>query len=131
MADDRLKYFEMIQAATSRMAANSFLLKGWSVTLTTAILGLAVKDAKPSVTLVAIVPTLILGGLDAYYLALERSFRRLWTTAVAEPKDAPSFMMSPGPVTLKAWWEAIRRPAVWSLHLPLCLAAVLSYRILS
>jgi hypothetical protein len=44
------KHLELIQAVISRMAGNSFLLKGWSVTLAAALLalgylGLALPDA--------------------------------------------------------------------------------------
>ncbi|MBW8874014.1 MAG: hypothetical protein JF614_03555 [Acidobacteria bacterium] len=125
MADDRLKYFDLLQAATSRMATNSFLLKGWSVTLTSAILGLAARDAKAAMALVALVPVLALWGLDGYFLALERKFRKLWEDAIKAA--APSFVMSPGPLALGDWIAALGRPAVWGLHLPLGLAAVAAY----
>jgi hypothetical protein len=128
MADDRLKYFDLLQGAISRMAANSFLLKGWSVTLTTAILGLAAKDAKAMIALVALVPVLVLWGLDAYYLALERKFRGLWKAAVAAA--APTFAMSPGTLSVGDWLTAVWRPAAWGLHLPLGLATVLVYLLL-
>ncbi|HSS48402.1 MAG TPA: hypothetical protein VLX28_05605 [Thermoanaerobaculia bacterium] len=128
MADDRLKYFDLIQAAISRMAANSFLLKGWSVALTTAILGLAAKDAKAMIALVALVPVLVLWGLDAYYLALERKFRRLWEAAITAA--TPTFVMNPGTLSAADWLEVVRRPAVWGLHVPLALAAVLVYLVL-
>jgi hypothetical protein len=35
------KHLEMLQAAIARMASHSFVAKGWSVTLATAMLGLA------------------------------------------------------------------------------------------
>lgn len=31
--EDQRKYLEMIQAVIARLASNSFILKGWSVTL--------------------------------------------------------------------------------------------------
>ena len=36
--EDKLKYLEMIQEIIKRMASNSFLLKGWSVTFASAII---------------------------------------------------------------------------------------------
>jgi hypothetical protein len=33
---DKIKHLEMIQAVISRLANNSFLLKGWSITLVSA-----------------------------------------------------------------------------------------------
>jgi len=129
VADDRLKYFDLIQGAISRMAANSFLLKGWDVTLTAAILGLAAKDAKAGIALVALVPVLAFWGLDAYYLTLERKFRALWNAAIAAPAP-PSFVMSPGAVGMSEWIAVMWRPAVAGLHLPLGLAAVAVYLLL-
>ena len=40
MMEVKLKHLEMIQAVITRMAKNSFLLKGWSITLTAAIFAL-------------------------------------------------------------------------------------------
>jgi hypothetical protein len=42
--DEKLKHLEFIQAAINRMANNAFLLKGWSVTLTGALLALTFKQ---------------------------------------------------------------------------------------
>ena len=38
--EDKYKHLEMIQNIIQRMATNSFMLKGWAVTLIVAILGL-------------------------------------------------------------------------------------------
>jgi hypothetical protein len=70
-----LKQLEWLQAVITRMASNSFLLKGWAVTLTTALLALSTKDADRTFAILAIYPTLVLWALDAYYLQLERKFR--------------------------------------------------------
>ncbi len=42
------KHLEMLQAAITRIAGYSFVAKGWSVTLATAILGLACCDPRLS-----------------------------------------------------------------------------------
>ena len=45
MADERkLKHLEMIQGVINRLAANSFMLKGWSVFLISALFVLAARD---------------------------------------------------------------------------------------
>ncbi|SDX73720.1 hypothetical protein [Salimicrobium album] len=38
MNEEKIRHLEMIQPIISRMAANSFYLKGWAVTLVTALL---------------------------------------------------------------------------------------------
>lgn len=74
----RIKHLEMVQAVVSRMASNSFWLKGWSVTLLAAILALAAKDAQPCIALLAAVPVLVFWLLDAYFLRQERMYRKLY-----------------------------------------------------
>ena len=42
--EKKLKHLEFIQKTIERMAKNSFLLKGWSLTLTTALIAISVKE---------------------------------------------------------------------------------------
>ncbi len=42
---DPVKHLEFVQAVIARQAANSFLLKGWSVTLATALVALGTNAA--------------------------------------------------------------------------------------
>lgn len=76
--EDLNKHLEFIQAIISRQANNSFLLKGWSVTLVAALFALAAKDANSRFVWVALVPVFIFDGLDAYYLHQEKQFRSLF-----------------------------------------------------
>jgi hypothetical protein len=76
--EDRIKHLEFVQNAIARMAGNSFLIKGWSITIAAAFFALAAKDSKPGFALLALFPTLSFWGLDAYYLRLERLFRKLY-----------------------------------------------------
>lgn len=42
--ENRIKHLELIQVIITRMAGNSFMLKGWAVTLVSGIFVLASKD---------------------------------------------------------------------------------------
>ena len=75
---DRATYLELIQGVISRMAGNSFLLKGWSVTLAAALLAVAANEARARFSAVALLPAFAFWGLDAYYLRQERLFRCLF-----------------------------------------------------
>lgn len=78
MEDEKLKHLEFIQSVISRLTTNSFMLKGWSITLITGLLALSVfADAKWMV-LFAILPVVSFWGLDAYYLHQEKLFRELY-----------------------------------------------------
>lgn len=120
--DDKRKHLDLLQGAITRMASNSFLLKGWSVTLATAIVGLSLKQETPRLALLALLPILAFWGLDAYYLGFERRFRDLYSKAVVAA--ATDFGMTPARLGLSGWLDAAFSPAVSGLHLPLALVAL-------
>src|SRR5712691_4894633 len=78
MCEDQRKHLEFLQGVISRMAGNSFLLRGWSVTLVAALFALAAKDADRSFVVISYFPCIMLWILDAYYLSQERKFRSLY-----------------------------------------------------
>ena len=69
------------------MAGNSFLVKGWSVTLIAALVALAAKDTDRSFALICYFPCILFWLLDAYFLSQERKFRSLYD-AVRDPAGA-------------------------------------------
>lgn len=76
--ENKIKHLELVQDIINRMASNSFMLKGWAVTLVAGIFALASKDADKMYFLVAYIPVLVFWGLDAYYLLQERLYRSLY-----------------------------------------------------
>lgn len=76
--EKKLKHLELVQGVINRMANNSFMLKGWAVTLVAGIFALANKDTDKLYFLVAYVPVIVFWGLDAYYLLQERLYRSLY-----------------------------------------------------
>lgn len=76
--ENKQKHLEFIQAIINRMANNSFLLKGWAVTLIAALFAIFVKDLNKAYICIAYLPVLTFWTLDAYYLSQERSFRLLY-----------------------------------------------------
>lgn len=86
------KHLEFIQTTISRMAQNSFLVKGWSVTLVSALFALAAKDSNHNYALIAYFPNLIFWLLDSYYLYQERLFRNLYD--VVRIKETTDFSMA-------------------------------------
>lgn len=115
MADT--KHLEFLQAVITRLAGNSFLIKGWSVTLTTAIIGFAVKEGGPGFALVGLAPVTVFALLDAYYLGLEKAFRDRFEIAAATyvAGNPPDFDMS-APLGVSGFFQAVGRPAVFLLH---------------
>jgi hypothetical protein len=77
--DDKLKHLEFAQGVINRMGQNSFLIKGWTVTLISALFALAAKDSNQKFIIVAYFPTIIFWLLDSYFLYQERLFRKVYT----------------------------------------------------
>ena len=92
--ESKLSYLQMIQNVVNRQANNSFLLKGWSVTLIAALFALAAKDTDKSYIVVACFPALVFWILDAYFLAQERLFKRLYDHARQQKKEGIDFSMN-------------------------------------
>jgi hypothetical protein len=84
--ESKLKHLDFIQAVINRMSNNSFLIKGWSVTLVSAVFVLSTKDGNSSIIPVAYLPVLVFWFLDAYFLRQERLFRKHYD--VIRAKDA-------------------------------------------
>lgn len=80
------KEIDLIQAIITRMANNSFLLKGWMITLVAAILALSkgtlVTDDVTYFSLILCVPVLAFWYLDAFFLHKERCYRKLYEWVV-------------------------------------------------
>jgi hypothetical protein len=76
--EQRVRHLEMIQAIITRLATNGVYIKGWAVTLISALFALAAPDADMRYVLVAYFPVGMFWALDAYYLRQERLFRALY-----------------------------------------------------
>ncbi len=76
-----IKHLEMTQGVINRLANNSFLIKGWSMTiLSVAILFIARSNSAYSeyLTLSFVVPVICFWALDGYFLWQERLFRGIY-----------------------------------------------------
>lgn len=89
----KMKYLELVQSVITRMASNSFMLKGWAVTLVAGIFALAGKDANKLYFLVAYIPVIAFWGLDAYYLLQERLYRSLYEKVRQTDEDNIDFSL--------------------------------------
>lgn len=71
-----IKEIELIQDIIKRMAFNSFMIKGWAVTLV--VVTLLLKGTEEYHVWLAFIPLLVFWFLDAYFLWQERMYRKLY-----------------------------------------------------
>lgn len=76
--ENKLKHLEFIQQIITRMNVNSFLLRGWSITLVSALFAFATKDTNIQYIIITYISTPLFWILDSYYLSQERKFRDLY-----------------------------------------------------
>lgn len=76
--ENKQKHLEFIQAVINRMAGNSFLLRGWAITLVAALFALSAKDTNHAYIFIAYFPVIIFWILDGYFLSQERLFIDLY-----------------------------------------------------
>lgn len=77
--ENKRKHLEFIQNIVSRMAGNLFFLRGWTITLITALLALFIKNDSPNYAIYFLLAlVLVFWILDGYFLSQERMFRDLY-----------------------------------------------------
>ena len=117
--DNKRKHLELIQGVVNRLSTNSFLLKGWSVVLVSALFALAAPDSRPAFVYLAYVPASVFWGLDGYFLCQERLYRALYDhvrtldeAAIDFSMDTSSFKSGPG----LTWGEAVLSRTLVAFH---------------
>lgn len=135
--DNRIKHLEMIQAVIARLGNDSFLVKGWALTVAGAFFGFAINATKLGLAWASLVPTVLFWGLDVHFLRAERLFRVLFEY-VRKEEDAvdPFFMNAPGKQFVRrvkadrdeknaaSWWNTLKRPTLALFYGTLIIAAV-------
>ena len=92
--EGRIKHMDMIQAVIARLGNDSFLVKGWAITVSGAFLGFAVNSSSWQLASASFVPTLLFWSLDAYYLWAERLFRALYDCVRTGSEEVEPFSMA-------------------------------------
>ncbi len=94
--DQIIKHLEMIQRIINRLGHDSFLIKGWSMTIIVAAIILTARyDLQNQfIILVFIIPIFGFWILDGYFLWQERLFRRLYDKI--RMQEATDFTMDTG-----------------------------------
>ena len=109
--DAKLKHLEFLQAVISRMATNSFLFKGWAITVATGLSAFAAVNTKTALLVIAGIATILFWGLDAYYLWLERGYIRLYREVSAKSEADIDFAMTIDKTDAgRQWFLTCRRP---------------------
>jgi hypothetical protein len=80
---DHHKHMDYVQSVIARLGNDSFLMKGWALTVSTAVLAYALAHLDWRVALFAFLPGVLFWYLDSYFLHREKLFRLLFDDVAA------------------------------------------------
>lgn len=127
LAQLRLGHLNILQGIISRLAGYSATVKNFSVTVTAALVALALDKGKAEALWVGLGAAVIFALLDAYYLSRERAFRDQYKEVAARSfANATNLGIDQPSANLFA---SLGSFSVWGLYLPeVVVIAVLLYR---
>lgn len=116
--DQKLKHLDFVQGVINRLSTNSFLLKGWSVILVSALFALSANDSRVAFVYLAYIPAVVFWGLDGYFLALERTYRLLYDRVRDLPPGKIDFSMDTSELSggAGAWLKAVFSKTLFPFH---------------
>lgn len=96
--EDKRCHLQFLQDVITRMASNSFLVKGWSITLVAALFALALDKSNLALIVVAVFPCAFFWLLDGYFLWQEQLYRALYDKVRVIDPQSIDYSMNTGDV---------------------------------
>lgn len=98
------KEIDLIQSCINRMAQNSFMVKGWLITLVTVILALLPESVNTrGVCIIVFLATFCFWYLDAFFLRLEQLYRWKYEWVIAKRCETDEFCYDLDPMNSDMW----------------------------
>ncbi len=94
MNENKLKHLEFIQNTITRMSTNSFIIKGWVITIVSALFALSNKDSDNNYIAISYFAIPVFWFLDTIYLQYERKYRSLYNEVRKKDNDKIDFNMN-------------------------------------
>ena len=122
---NKLKHLELIQGVINRLSTNSFLLKGWSVVLVSALFALSASGHNRAFVFLAYIPAAVFWGLDGFFLWQEQLYRALYNHVRLLKEEEIDFSMDTTPFKTDkgpSWFTATLSKTLIPFHGVLILA---------
>ncbi|MFM5185877.1 hypothetical protein ACEUAF_19455 [Aeromonas veronii] len=140
---NKVAHLGFIQSIISRMASNSFAIKGWSVSLTAAIIAAGIALKSFWIVATALIPIGLFIFLDSYFFLQEKKYREFYNTVRMESfdEDNPfnlSLPKQPKVKSKKEWFKAkmnrlseLKERAVYPIYLTQLILVALVFLIMA
>ena len=94
MNEIKSKHIDLAQSIITRMAQNSFLIKGWMITIVVGLFVFLQNDNYKNNFLIYLFPIIGFWFLDSYYLWQERLYRKLYVRIISDIKGSSDLKLS-------------------------------------
>lgn len=91
------KEIDLIQSCISRMAQNSFLLKGWTVSLVAVVIALGKDFDFMYLCLLLLLPVTCFWYLDAFFLRTEKMYRQMYEWVIKNRNSTDAYLYDLNP----------------------------------
>lgn len=100
------------------MNSNSFLIKGWTITLVSALFALSANDANINYVLISYIVILVFWVLDGFYISIERQYRDLYNDVAQKTEEEIDFSMNTSIYKRgnRTWWNGIFSKTLWPFY---------------
>ena len=126
--NNKQKHLEFITGAINRMAGNLFFLRGWTITLISALFTLFVKDSNSKYFFIVYFLIATFWILDGYFLSQERLFRALYDNVRKLDEDKINFSMNTSEYKKdyrNSWISSMGSSSLIFFYLPLVIIMLL------
>jgi len=128
---DKKEHLKIIEDVITRMANNSFLIKGWTVSLISAILIFADLKNEPCFIWIVILPVIVFWILDASYLQLERKYRTLYKNVqqdfLYDLNNVPLFEMNTKDIKVDCIFKIMFSKTIMPIYTIIIIATAVSW----
>lgn len=140
---NKVAHLGFIQSIISRMASNAFAIKGWSVSLTAAMIAAGIALKSPWIVATALIPLGLFISLDNYFFVQENKYREFYDAVRKKPfDDQDPFNLSlatpPKDNSIKAWFRdkknslsELKKRAVYPVYLTQLILVALVFLIMA
>jgi len=98
------KEIDLIQACINRMAKNSFIVKGWAISLASVILALLPKNVDIKLlSIIVIVSTICFWYVDAFFLKTEKLYRWKYEWVIINRYKSDNYLYDLNPYNKEMW----------------------------
>ncbi|HFI0402120.1 TPA: hypothetical protein ACGOWV_000319 [Streptococcus suis] len=94
MNDIKSKHIDLVQSIVTRMAQNSFFIKGWMISIVVGLFIFLQENNLKNNYFIYLAPIIGLWLLDSYYLWQERLYRKLYSQLICDLNESSDLKLS-------------------------------------